>query len=131
MLAYSDKQLSIVSVQNPALPCGQLKGDEPFYITFENTGITPIKAYEVLNYKLRAMASALGRLIVFYTNDGKIYFPKDLAPGEKVTLELRDKIPYQTGGAVNYIEVKTDLKPITEFGQKDGYTFTAQIVVPS
>ncbi|KAF2336968.1 M4 family metallopeptidase [Flavobacterium daemonense] len=127
---YSDKQLSIVSVQNPSLPCGQLKGDEPFYITFENTGSTPIKAYEVLNYKLRAMASALGRLIVFYSNDGKIYFPKDLAPGEKVTLELRDKIPYQTGGPTNYIEVKLDLNPITDFGQKDGYTFTSQIVVP-
>ncbi|KAF2506932.1 T9SS type A sorting domain-containing protein [Flavobacterium zhairuonense] len=128
--AYSDKQLSIVSVQNPSLPCGQLKGDEPFYITFENTGIIPIKAYEVLNYKLRAMSSALGRLIVFYSNDGKVYFPKDLAPGEKVTLELRDKIPYQTGGAINYIEVKLDLNPITEFGQKSGYTFTSQIVVP-
>ncbi|KAF2326706.1 M4 family metallopeptidase [Flavobacterium ginsenosidimutans] len=128
--AYSDKQLSLVSVQDPSLPCGQLKGDEPFYVTLKNTGSTLIKANEVLNYKLRAMAGALGRLIEFYSNDGTVTFDKDLGVGEEITIEIKDNIPYQVGGATNYIEVKMDLNPITEFGTKDGYSFTSQIIVP-
>ncbi|MBS7253580.1 M4 family metallopeptidase [Flavobacterium branchiicola] len=129
--AYGDKQISLVSVQEPSLPCGQLKGDEPFYVTVKNTGTTVIKADEVLNFKLRAMASALGRMLVFYTNEDKVSFAKDLAVGEETTLALLSKIPYQVGGGINYVEVKIDLNPIKEFGVKEGYSFVSKIVVPT
>lgn len=129
--AYGEKQVLLVSVENPTVPCGPLKGEEPFYVKIKNTGSTVIKADENLNFKLRAMANALGRLITFYTYDGKVAFGKDLNPGEETILALKSKIPYQTGGAVNYIEIKVDLNPIAEFGAKEGYTFVSQIVVPT
>lgn len=128
--AYSDNQIAVISVENPSTLCGPLNGDEPFYVTIRNTGATVIKADEVLNFKLRAMASALGRMITFYETDGKISFAKDLAPGEETTLKVQATIPYQKGGAINYVEVKLDLKPIEEFGAKDGYSFVSNIVVP-
>ncbi|MET0946141.1 MAG: M4 family metallopeptidase, partial [Flavobacterium sp.] len=128
--AYSDNQIAVISVENPSTLCGPLKGDEPFYVTIRNTGATVIKADEVLNFKLRAMASALGRMITFYTADGKVPFVKDLAPGEETTAKIQAQIPYQTGGSVNYVEVKMDLKPVEEFGVKDGYSFVSNIVVP-
>ncbi|WJS94053.1 M4 family metallopeptidase [Flavobacterium johnsoniae] len=128
--SYSDKQIVLVSVENPSIPCGQLKGDEPFYVTIRNTGTAVIKADEVLNYKLRAMANALGRLITFYTSDGKISFGKDLAVGEERVMEIKDKIPYQVGATIiNYIEIKLDVKPIEEFGAKDGISFVSNITV--
>ncbi|QLC64994.1 M4 family metallopeptidase [Flavobacterium sp. LPB0248] len=129
--AYGDKQVLLVSYENPSVPCGPLKGEEPFYVKIKNTGSTVIKADENLNFKLRAMASALGRMITFYTYDGTTAFGKDLKPGEEATLALKSKIPYQTGGAINYVEVKIDLNPIAEFGAKEGYTFISQVVVPT
>ena len=127
--AYSDRQILLVSVENPSLPCEALKGDEPFYVTLKNTGTTVIKANDVLNFKLRAMGSALGRLVVFYTNDGNVPFTKDLQVGEETTLAIKNNIPYQGSGAVNYIEVKMDINPVTDFGPKDGSTFVSQIVL--
>ncbi|WP_129746796.1 M4 family metallopeptidase [Flavobacterium anhuiense] len=129
--AYGERQILLVSVENPSVPCGPLKGEEPFYVKIRNTGSTVIKADENLNFKLRAMASALGRLITFYTYDGKVAFAKDLNPGEEVVLPLKSKIPYQGNGATNYVEVKVDLNPIAEFGAKEGYTFISPIVVPA
>lgn len=129
--AYSDRQFLLVSVENPSLPCEALKGDEPFYVTVKNTGTTVIKANELLNFKLRAMGSALGRLVVFYTNDGNVPFTKDLQVGEETTLAIKSKIPYMPATAVNYIEVKMDLNPVTEFGSKDGSTFVSQVVLNS
>ncbi|MEZ0129642.1 M4 family metallopeptidase [Flavobacterium sp. LBUM151] len=128
--AYADKQIAVVAVENPSTLCGPLKGNEPFYITVRNTGTTIIKADEAVNFKLRAMASALGRMITFYTTDGKVPFVKDLAPGEETTLKIQAQIPYQTGGATNYVEVKLDLQPIVEFGTKEGYSFVSNIIVP-
>ena len=129
--AYSDRQIAIISVENPSTLCAPLKGDEPFYVTIRNTGATVIKADEVLNFKLRAMASALGKLITFYTTDGTVAFAKDLVQGQETTLKIQAQIPYQTGGPVNYIEVKLDLKPVVEFGAKDGYSFVSNIIVPA
>ncbi len=129
--AYGEKQILLVSYENPSVPCGPLKGEESFYVKVKNTGSTVIKSDENLNFKLRAMASALGSLITFYTYDGKVAFGRALNPGEEAIVELKSKIPYQTGGAINYIEVKVDLDPITEFGAKEGYTFISQIVVPT
>lgn len=129
--AYGDKQILLISVENPSVPCGPLKGEEPFYVKIKNTGSIVIKADENLNFKLRAMASALGRMITFYTYDGKVAFGKDLNPGEEIILALKTKIPYQGNGATNYVEVKVDLNPITEFGAKEGYTFISPLVVPA
>ncbi|WP_433765779.1 M4 family metallopeptidase [Flavobacterium ginsenosidimutans] len=129
--AYGERQILLVSVENPSVSCGPLKGEEPFYVKIKNTGSTVIKADENLNFKLRAMASALGRMITFYTYDGKVPFAKDLNPGEEVVLPLKSKIPYQSNGATNYVEVKVDLNPITEFGAKEGYTFISPLVVPA
>lgn len=127
--AYSDRQIAVISVENPSIPCGPLKGDEPFYVTIRNTGTTVIKADEFLNFKLRAMANALGRFITFYTLDDKVAFAKDLAIGEETTLKIQASIPYQGNGAVNYIEVKLDLQPVVEFGAKDGYSFVSPITI--
>lgn len=127
---YSDKQIALMSAQEPSLPCGQLKGDEPFYVTIQNTGSTVIKANEVLNFKVRQMASALGNLRTVYSNDGSVPFGKDLVPGEQVTLAIKSMFPYQVGGAINYVEVKIDINPFTEFGNKEGYSFVSKIVVP-
>lgn len=129
--AYSDRQIVLISVENPSTPCGPLKGDEPFDVTLRNTGTTVIKADEVLHFKLRAMASALGKLVTFYTTDGQVAFAKDLAVGEETTLKIQAAIPYQKGGASNYIEVKLDLNPVVEFGAKDGYSFVTNIIVPN
>lgn len=129
--SYSDKQIALISVENPSTPCGPFKGDQPFYITVRNTGITAIKADEVLNFKLRAMASGLGKLTTFYTTDGQVAFAKDLAVGEETKLKIQANIPYQLGGATNYIEVKLDLQPVVEFGAKDGYSFVSNIIVPT
>lgn len=129
--AYGDKQILLVSYENPSVPCGPLKGEEPFYVKIKNTGSTVIKSGDDLNFKLRAMANAFGRLISFYTYDGKAAFEKDLNPGEEAILAVKSQIPYQTGGAINYVEVKVDLNPITEFGAKEGYTFISQIAVPT
>jgi Zn-dependent metalloprotease len=129
--AYSERQIVVTAVENPSTPCGPLKGDEPFYVTIRNTGATVIKADEVLNFKLRAMASALGRLITFYTAEGQVPFAKNLAPGQETTLKIQTTIPYQKGGAVNYVEVKLDLQPVVEFGAKDGYSFVSNITVPN
>ncbi|WP_294959810.1 M4 family metallopeptidase [uncultured Flavobacterium sp.] len=129
--AYGERQILLVSVENPSVPCGPLKGEEPFYVKIKNTGITVIKANENLNFKLRAMASALGKLITFYTYDGKVAFGKDLNPGEETILPLKSNIPYQGNGAANYVEVKVDLNPIVEFGAKEGYTFISTLVVPA
>ena len=126
--AYADRQITIVSVENPSTSCGPLKGDEPFYITLRNTGTTIIKADEGLNFKLRAMASALGRLITFYTNDGEVPFTKDLGIGEETTVAIKSKIPYQIN-ATSYVEVKVDLDPIVDFGVKEGYSFVTGIFV--
>lgn len=128
--AYSDKQITIISVENPSTVCVPLKGDEPFYVTIKNTGATVIKSDEVLNFKLRAMVSSLGKFVTFYTTDGLATFTKDLAPGEETTVKIQAAIPYQTGGTVNYVEVKLDLKPVVEFGAKDGYSFISNIIVP-
>ncbi|MEN2488197.1 M4 family metallopeptidase [Flavobacterium sp. B11] len=129
--AYTDKQLVLIKVENPSIPCGQLKGDEPFYVTIRNTGTAAIKANDVLSFKMRAMASALGNLITFYTYDGTVVFDKDLAIGEEIRVKIQAKIPYQVSTtAVNYIEVKLDLKPIVEFGAKDGISFVSNIIVP-
>jgi Zn-dependent metalloprotease len=129
--AYGERQILLVSVENPSVPCGPLKGEEPFYVKIRNTGSTLIKADESLNFKLRAMASALGKLITFYTYDGAVPFAKDLNPGEETVLALKSKIPYQGNGATNYIEVKVDLNPIAEFGAEEGYTFISPIAVPA
>ncbi|UWY26849.1 M4 family metallopeptidase [Flavobacterium sp. TR2] len=129
--AYGERQILLVSVENPSVPCGPLKGEEPFYVKIKNTGTTVIKANENLNFKLRAMASALGKLITFYTYDGKVAFGKDLNPGEETILPLKSNIPYQGNGATNYVEVKVDLNPIVEFGAKEGYTFISTLVVPA
>ncbi len=126
--AYADRQITVVSVENPSTPCGPLKGEEPFYITIRNTGNKVIKADEALNFKLRAMASALGRLITFYTNDGKVPFTKDLGIGEETTIAITSKIPYQIN-ATSYVEVKVDLDPIVDFGVKEGYSFVTGIYV--
>ncbi|MEL1253626.1 M4 family metallopeptidase [Flavobacterium sp. DGU38] len=129
--AYGERQILLVSYENPSVPCGPLKGEEPFYVKIKNTGSTVIKSGDNLNFKLRAMANAFGRLITFYTYDGKTAFEKDLNPGEEAIMALKSKIPYQTGGAINYVEVKVDLNPITEFGAKEGYTFISKITVPT
>ncbi|MCM0666858.1 M4 family metallopeptidase [Flavobacterium tyrosinilyticum] len=126
--AYADRQITIVSVENPSTSCGPLKGDEPFYITLRNTGTSVIKADEVLNFKLRAMASALGRLVTFYTNDGKVPFTKDLGIGEETTIEVKSTIPYQIN-ATTYVEVKVDLNPIVDFGVEEGYSFVTGLYV--
>ncbi|MBZ4037554.1 M4 family metallopeptidase [Flavobacterium sp. 17A] len=129
--AYSDRQFAVISVQEPSLPCGQLKGNEPFYVTIKNTGTTVIKAGDLLNFKLRVLHSALGVMVATYTNDGGVPFAKDLAVGEQTTLEIKSQMPYEVGGAINYVEIKIDLNPVTEFGEKDGYSFVSQIVVPT
>ncbi|MHC0445363.1 M4 family metallopeptidase [Flavobacterium sp. 3-218] len=128
--AYSDQQFSLVSVEQASLPCGQLKGDEPFYVTIKNTGTTVIKADETLNFKLRLLANALGNLRTIYSDEGTVLFAKDLAVGAETTLAIKSKIPYQVGGPINYVEIKIDLNSVTDFDKQDGYSFVSQIVVP-
>jgi len=130
--AYSDTQISVVSVENPSVTCGSLKGDEPFYVNIKNTGTTIIKANQTLNYKLRLMTTGFGsRYNVIYTNDGAINFDKDLAVGEERTIKIQDKIPYIISATiVNYVEIKLDLNPITAFGPKDGVSFVSNFIVP-
>ncbi|MCC9063337.1 M4 family metallopeptidase [Flavobacterium piscisymbiosum] len=130
--AYSDTQISVVSVENPSVTCGSLKGNEPFYINIKNTGTTVIKANKTLNYKLRLMTTGFGgRYNVIYTNDGAVNFDKDLAVGEERTIKIQDNIPYIISAIiVNYVEVKIDLNPITAFGPKDGVSFVSNFIVP-
>lgn len=128
--AFSDRQISLVAVEKPIAACGSLKGDEPFYIKIKNTGISVIKANENLNYKLRLMMPGFGgRINTLYTNDGAVTFTTDLAVGEERIVKIQDKIPYIIGTAINYVEVKLDLKPIEEFGAKDGVSFIANLTV--
>lgn len=130
--AYADKQISLVSVEKPSAVCGSLKGDEPFYIKIKNTGSTVIKANESLNYKLRLMTQGFGgRFNVLYTNDSTISFTKDLGVGEETIIKIQDNIPYVISlTTVNYVEVKFDFNPITEFGAKDGVSFVSNLIVP-
>lgn len=130
--AYSDKQISIVSVEKPVANCGSLKGDEPFYVNIKNTGTTVISAKEILNYKLRLMTLGFGgRYNAFYTNDGQINFDKDLGVGEERKIKIQDNLPYIISTTtVNYIEVKFDFKPVTAFGAKDGISFVSNMIVP-
>lgn len=129
--AYADKQIAIVSVQNPTANCGSLKGDEPFYIKIKNTGSTVIKANEVLNYKLRLMTPGFGgRLNTLYSNDSTITFAKDLALGEETIVEIKENLPYNISTTkLNYVEVKFDFVPVKEFGAKDGISFVSSFFV--
>jgi len=128
---YADKQIALISFENPVASCGSLKGDEPFYVKIKNTGSTVIKANEVLNYKLRLMVPGFGgRLTEIYSGNGVINFDKDLASGEEKTIKVQEKIPYLISATkLNYIEVKFDFAPITEFGAKDGISFTTSFMV--
>lgn len=130
--AYADKQIAIVSIEEPVITCGPLKGDEPFYVKIKNTGSTVIKANEILNYKLRLMTPGFGgRLNTIYTNDASFSFIKDLALGEETIIKIQDKLPYVISTTViNYLEVKFDFKPIEAFGPKDGVSFVSDLVVP-
>lgn len=130
--AYADKQISIVSIEKPTAVCGPLKGDEPFYIKIKNTGSSVIKADEGLNYKIRLMVPGFGgRLSTTYTNDAVIKLEKDLQSGEETVVKIQEQIPYRISATVtNYVEVKFDFKPITEFGAKDGVSFVSTFVIP-
>lgn len=130
--AYADKQIMLVSVEKPVVTCASLKGDEPFYFKIKNTGTTVIKANESLNYKLRLILPGFGgRLNTVYTNDGIISLAKDLAVGEETTIKIQDNLPYNVSAtALNYVEIKFDFKPITEFGAKDGVSFAYNFVNP-
>lgn len=130
--AYADRQIAIVSVEKPSVICGSLKGDEPFYVKIKNTGTTVIKANETLNYKLRLMIPGFGgRLNTLYTNNGAIVFAKNLEIGEETIVKIQDKLPYEISlTLVNYVEIKLDLKPIEEFGAKDGVSFVSSFIVP-
>lgn len=129
---FTEKQITLVSVQKPAASCGPLKGDEPFYITIKNTGSVVIKANESLNYKLRLMIQSFGgRFKSLYTNDSTISFDKDLGIGEETIIKIQDQLPYEVSATtVNYIEVKLDFKPIEEFGLKNGVSFVTDLKVP-
>lgn len=130
--AYGDKQLAIVSVEKPTVSCGSLKGNEPFYVKFKNTGSTVIKANEILNYSLRLMVPSFGgRFNAIYENDGTINFAKDVAIGEETIIKIQDNLPYNINATVlNYLEVKFDFKPIEVFGTKDGISFVSTVLVP-
>ena len=129
--AYADKQFSLVSVEEPSIACGALKGDEPFKVTIKNTGTTTIKAGENINYKLRLMIKSLGVFRLVYGGENKtITLSEDLAAGQETTLQITDKIPYLvTVNYPNYVEVKMDLKPITAFGAGDGVSFISDFFV--
>ncbi|WP_264537134.1 M4 family metallopeptidase [Flavobacterium sp. N1736] len=131
--AFTDKQIVIVSVENPVETCGSLKGNEPFYVKIKNTGSVVIKANEILNYKLRLMMIGFGnRLTTQYTNDSTISFAKDLAIGEETTIKIQENIPYITSDTkLNYVEVKFDFNPVIEFGAKDGISFVSSFMVIS
>lgn len=130
---YSDKQITLVSVEKPSITCASLKGDEPFYVKIKNTGSSVIKPNESLNYKLRLMIPGYGgRLSSVYTNDGTITLDKGLAIGEETTIKIQDQFPYEISPTIiNYVEVKFDFKPITEFGTKDGVSFVSSFVNPA
>jgi len=129
--AFSDKQLSIVSIENPSTDCGSLKGTEPFFIKVKNTGLTTIRVNENLNYKLRLMVTGFGgRLNSVYDNNGIITLEKDLAVGEETIIKIQDKLPYVVStSTINYVEVKFDFKTITDFGTKDGISFVSSFIV--
>jgi len=128
---YADKQIALISYEKPVASCGSLKGDEPFYIKIKNTGSTLIKANEVLNYKLRLMVPGFGgRLNEIYGSNGVINFDKDLASGEEMIMKIQEKLPYLISTTkLNYVEVKFDFAPVTEFGAKDGISFTTSFMV--
>lgn len=130
--AFADKQIALVSVEKPAVICGSLKGDEPYYIKIKNTGSTVIKANEILNYKLRLMITGFGgKFTTLYTNNGAVSFAKDLALGEETIIKIQDKLPYIISATtVNYLEVKFDFKSVEEFGPKDGVSFVSNLLVP-
>jgi len=130
--AYTDKQIAIVSVENPSVSCGSLKGDEPYFIKIKNTGSIVIKANEVLNYKVRLMVPSFGgRFNSIYENNGALTVPKDLAAGEETILKIQDNFPYNISATVlNYVEFKFDFKPIEAFGTKDGISFVSTLLVP-
>ncbi|WP_281233166.1 M4 family metallopeptidase [Flavobacterium gelatinilyticum] len=129
--SFSEKQISIVSIEKPTAECGSLKGDEPFYVKIRNTGSAVIKADETLNYKLRSMAEGFGgRYNVLYIHDGTIKFAKDLAVGEESIVKLQDKLVYYESLTVpTYVEVKLDFKPVEAFGTKDGTSFVTNLLV--
>lgn len=129
--AFTDKQITILSIEKPSAVCGPLKGDEPFYVTIKNTGSTTIKANEKLNYKLRLMVPGFGgKLTTVYTNSNVISFTKDLAVGQETTIKIQDQIPYKLSAtALNYVEVKLDFKPVEEFGAKDGVSFVSDLLI--
>ncbi|MBO9584276.1 MAG: M4 family metallopeptidase [Flavobacterium sp.] len=132
--SFSDKQISIVSIENPTVECGSLNGNEPFYVKVKNTGSAIIKADEILNYKLRSMIEGFGgRYSTLYTHDGSLKFTKDLAVGEESIIKIQDNIVYnQSLTAPTFVEVKFDFKPIQAFGTKDGTSFiTSLLVKPS
>ena len=127
---YSDKQISIVSVEDPTALCGTLKGDEPFYVKIKNTGNSVIKANEILNYKLRLMVPSRGTFATLYTNAGTVSFAEDLAVGAETIIKIKDKLPYIVSTSIiNYVEVKLDFKPITAFGIKEGVSFVSDYLV--
>ena len=130
--AFTEKQITLLSVEKPSSICGPLKGDEPFYVKIKNTGSSVIKANEKLNYKLRLMVPSFGgRLTTAYTNNDVISLTKDLAVGEEATIKIQDKIPYVISATtINYVEVKLDFKPIEEFGARDGVSFVSDLLIP-
>ena len=130
--SFTEKQITLVSVENPVAVCGPLKGDEPFYVTIKNTGTTVIKANEILDYKVRLMVAGFGgKLTSIYTHADSISFPKDLEIGKETIIKIQDKVPYRLSAtALNYVEVKFDFKPIEEFGTKDGISFVSDLLIP-
>lgn len=130
--AYTDKQIILVSVDKPVVTCASLQGNEPFYFTIKNTGTTVIKPNESLNYKLRLLKPGFGgKLNSVYTNDGVISLDKGLAIGEETIIKIQDNFPYSVSAtALNYVEIKFDFKPITEFGDKDGISFVTNFINP-
>lgn len=129
--AFSDAQISLVSVQDPTVACGTLKGDEPFNITIKNTGTTILKAGENINYKLRLMIYSFGSFRLVYEGENKtVTLAKDLAVGQEITIQTAENIPYLvSANTLNYVEVKMDLKPITAFGASDGVSFISDFYV--
>ncbi|PTT16615.1 hypothetical protein DBR27_02250, partial [Flavobacterium sp. HMWF030] len=130
--AFTEKQITLLSVEKPSSICGPLKGDEPFYVKIKNTGSTAIRANEKLNYKLRLMVPGFGgRLTTVYSNNDVISLTKDLAVGEETTIKIQDKIPYEISATkINYVEIKLDFKPIDEFGARDGVSFISDLLIP-
>lgn len=128
--AYADRQIQLVSYKVPQTTCGPLSGFEPYFITVRNTGTKEIKAYEVLNYKLRVVLRSGFRLIEIYSNDGKTVFPVDVPVGGEAVISVQDDIPYIVHTvATNLVEVNLDFDPIEEFTALKGVGFISELAV--